>query len=221
MSATDVSLFAALLMGVLGTTHCIGMCGGISASIGLTQNNSNRGLWLIFSYNLGRIFSYTLAGGLAGFFGELLLASPLAIYLRLFAALLLIAMGLYVAQWWQGVRYIEKAGTLIWRFIRPLAARFLPADTLPRALMLGVLWGWLPCGLVYSTLLWTLHTGSAAESALTMLAFGAGTLPSMMIAGVMGQQLKAWLQKRTIRSFAGLLIILFGIYSIPFHALTL
>ena len=132
---------------------------------------------LLLAYNLGRISSYTLAGLLLGLAGWAVANSPLVMGLRVVAALLLIAMGLYLAGWWSGLTRIEALGRGLWRYIQPLTRRFMPVTSLPRALVLGSLWGWLPCGLVYSTLLWAASQGNALDSAALMLAFGLGTLP--------------------------------------------
>ncbi len=213
--ADTLAFTTAVLIGLLGTTHCVGMCGGLAASFSVGQQGSGNGLLLLGAYNLGRIASYALAGALVGLAGHLLASGPLAIALRTVAALLLIAMGLYVAQWWQGLTRLERAGGLIWRYLRPLASRLLPANTLPRALLLGTLWGWLPCGLVYSTLLWSAAAGHWLQSAWLMLGFGIGTLPAMLTTGLLAQQVRTLLQRQGVRQAAGVLIILFGVFTLP------
>ncbi|KEA62780.1 Heavy-metal-associated domain (N-terminus) and membrane-bounded cytochrome biogenesis cycZ-like domain, possible membrane copper tolerance protein [Marinobacterium lacunae] len=193
----------------------MGMCGGLAASVSMGAPGSQRGFWLILAYNIGRISSYAAAGALIGLVGFQLKNSGAGIALRTLAGVLLIAMGLYVAQWWQVLTRLEQAGGLLWRHLRPIAARFLPADTLPRALTLGILWGWLPCGLVYSTLLWSSAAGHWLDSALLMIGFGIGTLPAMLTTGLLAQQVRALMQKQGLRRGAGILIILFGLYTLP------
>lgn len=210
----------ALLVGLLGATHCVGMCGGIAASVSLGQGDGRKGIPLIIAYNLGRITSYAAAGALIGLIGYQLSSGGAGILLRTLAALLLVLMGLYVAQWWQILTRLERAGGILWRYIRPFAARLLPADTLPRALLLGVLWGWLPCGLVYSTLIWSSAAGQWYDSALLMVGFGLGTLPAMVTTGLLAQQVRTLMQRQGIRQGAGVLLILFGVYTLPFTALT-
>ena len=170
---------------------------------------------LLLAYNLGRILSYTAAGLLIGLAGWAVASGPAAMVLRVIAALLLITMGLYLAGWWSGLTRIEALGRGLWRHIQPVAGKLLPVSSLPRALLLGALWGWLPCGLVYSTLLWAASQGSASESALLMLAFGLGTWPVLLATGLAAERLTALLRKRGIRITGGVLVILFGIWTLP------
>lgn len=220
MTAEPLAFSMALLIGLLGATHCVGMCGGIAASVSMGQNDTRRGIPLIIAYNIGRISSYAIAGALIGLVGYQVSSGGAGIALRTLAALLLILMGLYVAQWWQILTRLERAGGILWRYLRPLASRLLPADTLPRALLLGALWGWLPCGLVYSTLIWSSAAGYWYDSALLMIGFGLGTLPAMLTTGLLAQQVRSLMQRQGVRRGAGLLIILFGVYTLPFSALT-
>ena len=210
-------LVSALVLGLLGGGHCLGMCGGLMGALTLAipaQQRSRR-LRLLLAYNLGRILSYATAGYLLGLAGWALENSPLAMLLRVLAALLLIAMGLYLAGWWHGLTRIEAIGRGLWRHLQPLASRLLPVSRLPQALLLGALWGWLPCGLVYSTLLWAASQGSALDSALLMLAFGLGTWPVLLASGLAAERLLGLLRQRGIRAAAGLLVILFGLWSLP------
>jgi len=210
-------LVSALILGLLGGGHCLGMCGGLMGALTLAipaQQRSRR-LRLLLAYNLGRILSYATAGYLLGLAGWALENSPLAMLLRVLAALLLIAMGLYLAGWWHGLTRIEAIGRGLWRHLQPLASRLLPVSRLPQALLLGALWGWLPCGLVYSTLLWAASQGSALDSALLMLAFGLGTWPVLLASGLAAERLLGLLRQRGIRAAAGLLVILFGLWSLP------
>ena len=210
-------LLSALVLGLLGGGHCIGMCGGLMGALTLAipAEQRQRRLGLLLAYNLGRITSYGLAGLLIGAAGWALASGPAATALRLLAGLLLIAMGLYLAGWWSGLTRIEGIGRLLWRRLEPLARRLLPVRNAPRALLLGALWGWLPCGLVYSTLLWAASQGDALDSALLMLAFGLGTLPVLLATGLAAERLTALLRRRGVRIAGGLLVILFGIWTLP------
>ena len=123
--------------------------------------------------------------------------------------------GLYLAGWWSGLTRIESLGRGLWRHIQPMATRLLPVSSLPRALLLGALWGWLPCGLVYSTLIWSASQGSATDSALLMLAFGLGTWPVLLATGLAAERVSALLRKRSVRMAGGLLMTLFGIWTLP------
>ena len=210
-------LLSALILGLLGGGHCLGMCGGLMSALTLAipPDQRARRLRLLLAYNLGRILSYAAAGLLIGLAGWAVASSPAAMLLRVLAGLLLIAMGLYLAGWWSGLTRIEAVGRHLWRHLQPLASRLMPVSSLPRALLLGAVWGWLPCGLVYSTLLWASSQGSPGESALLMLAFGLGTWPVLLATGMAAERLTALLRRRGVRVAGGLLVILFGIWTLP------
>ena len=210
-------LGSALVLGLLGGGHCLGMCGGLMGALTLAIPPEQRGrrLRLLLAYNLGRITSYACAGLLLGLAGWAVASSPAALALRALAALLLIAMGLYLAGWWSGLTRIEALGRGLWRHIQPVASRLLPVSSLPRALLLGALWGWLPCGLVYSTLLWAASQGNAGYSAALMLAFGVGTWPVLLATGLAAERVNALLRRRSVRMAGGVLVMLFGVWTLP------
>ena len=210
-------LISALILGLLGGGHCLGMCGGLMGALTLAIPPEQRGrrLQLLLAYNLGRILSYATAGLLFGLAGWAVASSPAAMLLRIVAGLLLISMGLYLGGWWSGLTRIEAIGRGLWRHIQPVASRLLPVSSLPRALLLGALWGWLPCGLVYSTLLWAASQGDALDSGLLMLAFGLGTWPVLLATGMAAERLTALLRRRGVRMAGGLLVILFGLWTLP------
>ncbi|WP_336335858.1 sulfite exporter TauE/SafE family protein [Pseudomonas putida] len=210
-------LGSALVLGLLGGGHCLGMCGGLMGALTLAIPPEQRGkrLRLLLAYNLGRILSYACAGLLLGLAGWAVASSPAALALRVVAALLLIAMGLYLAGWWSGLTRIEALGRGLWRHIQPVASRLLPVSSLPRALLLGALWGWLPCGLVYSTLLWAASQGNAGYSAALMLAFGVGTWPVLLATGLAAERVNALLRRRSVRVAGGVLVMLFGVWTLP------
>jgi sulfite exporter TauE/SafE len=212
-------LLSAFLLGFLGSTHCLGMCGGLSSALGLnTQSSSKTATFpaLLLAYNIGRIFSYCIAGlvvGAAGFW----LSQQLATFtlLRYLAGAMLILMGLYLAQWFNGIAFTEKLGSKLWPFIQPLGKRFMPVNSIRDALCIGMVWGWLPCGLVYSALIWASLEASVSGAMLIMLFFGIGTLPAMLATGYFAQSLGKFIKQRWFRSSAGLMMISFGIYSLP------
>jgi sulfite exporter TauE/SafE len=210
-------LISALILGLLGGGHCLGMCGGLMGALTLAIPPEQRGqrLKLLLGYNVGRILSYSVAGLLLGLAGWAVAGSPLVTALRVVAALLLIAMGLYLAGWWSGLTRLEALGRGLWRHIQPLTRRFMPVTSLPRALILGSLWGWLPCGLVYSTLLWAASQGNAINSAALMFAFGLGTMPVLLATGLAAERLTAVLRKQGIRMAGGIMVILFGLWTLP------
>ncbi|MHC6226549.1 sulfite exporter TauE/SafE family protein [Pseudomonas sp. X10] len=210
-------LGSALVLGLLGGGHCLGMCGGLMGALTLAipPEQRSRRLRLLLAYNLGRILSYASAGLLLGLAGWALANSPAALAMRVLAGLLLISMGLYLAGWWSGLTRIEGLGRGLWKHIQPVATRLLPVSSLPRALLLGALWGWLPCGLVYSTLLWAASQGNAIDSAALMLAFGLGTWPVLLATGLAAERINTLLRQRSVRIAGGLLVMLFGLWTLP------
>jgi sulfite exporter TauE/SafE len=212
-----LSLGAALLLGLLGSSHCLGMCGGIGAALGAA---SDRRWSLALLYHLGRIGSYTLLGALLGLLVQLgagalkPLLPIVGALLRTLAALLVIAMGLYVAGWWLGVTRLEALGGRLWRRVQPLTRRLLPPRSGAAAISLGALWGLLPCGLIYSSLAWAAASGDALESASRMAAFGLGTLPVMAAVTLGGQQLQRHLQRPLLRRIAGAMLIGLGVFTL-------
>ena len=210
-------LVSAVILGLLGGGHCLGMCGGLMGALTLAipPEQRSRRFRLLLAYNLGRILSYACAGLLIGMAGWAVANSPAVMVLRIIAALLLIAMGLYLAGWWSGLTRIEALGRGLWRHIQPFASRLMPVSSVPRALLLGALWGWLPCGLVYSTLLWAASQGNAVDSGLLMLAFGLGTWPVLLATGMAAERLTSLLRKRNVRVAGGVLVIVFGLWTLP------
>lgn len=206
---------AALVIGLLGGVHCLGMCGGLISAVGFTQQAGSRRFPILLAYNLGRISSYALAGALAGGLGATVLSlsglHQAQQFLYFFAALFMIALGLYLAGLWRGVAQIERLGKGFWQKIEPFSRRFIPVKTPWQALPFGMIWGWLPCGLVYSVLIWSLSAGSAVQGLLLMLAFGLGTLPNLLLMGTAANRLNYFTRQPAVRLVAGLIVCAFGV----------
>ena len=211
----DSTFLALFLVGLLGGTHCVGMCGGIVGALSMGAP----GRWSMhLAYNVGRILSYGLAGAIAGTVGAASLGLdsqvPMRLALYLVANLMLIALGLYLLGVTQALAFTERAGQLLWQRLQPLTRRFLPARTVAQAFPLGMLWGWLPCGLVYSALATALSSGSAVRGGLCMLAFGLGTLPNLLLAGIVLARLNEFVRRSVVRIASGLLVLGFGLYGL-------
>jgi sulfite exporter TauE/SafE len=219
-------ILSAFAMGLLGSTHCAVMCSGVIGVLsgGLTplrRKSARESLHtarIVLAYNAGRIASYAVAGAIAGAFGALADRIPVLrgaqLGLRLVAGLLMLAVGLYLAGAWQKLALVERAGLPLWRRVEPIARRLMPARTVPAALGLGALWGWMPCGLVYAALGVALGTGSASAGALTMLAFGAGTLPMLLAVGALAARLAAFTRATWVRRAAGIAVVAFGVFHV-------
>ncbi|HCX88731.1 MAG TPA: hypothetical protein DG761_11970 [Gammaproteobacteria bacterium] len=217
---TGLTVLGAGLVGLLGSVHCVGMCGGIVGSLSsLSTGASKSPPWrMLFAYNTGRITSYILAGILAGWLGNKALAvfSPAhvaSIGLTL-SGLFLLTLGLYISGWWQGLAVLERVGLLLWKRIEPWARRLLPIRYTGQAVALGLVWGWLPCGLVYATLIWSLANADPLRSAAMMGAFGLGTLPMLTVLGSATSALARLVRQKRTRQIAGAVIMSFGLLTL-------
>jgi len=205
-----------VILGLVSSTHCIGMCGGIMGALTMAiPAEAKAKRWLILvAYNFGRILSYALMGMLAGLFAEQFAVIGGGTILRLIAGILLVAMGLYLADWWRGLTKLETLGRYLWVYIQPVGKKLMPVNNLPKALLLGALWGWLPCGLVYAALATAMTQPAPGLAAAAMFAFGLGTLPSVLASGIAAQQLTRLLRQRKLRLGMALIIITFGLWTI-------
>jgi sulfite exporter TauE/SafE len=215
-NAFSTSYLVALLMGLFSALHCLGMCGSIIGSLTLSlrrEIRDNKRLLMPFvaSYNAGRIVSYSLAGMLAGI-AEHVLSLPLGEghghrILQIISALIMLGAGLHIAGWFPRFAYIEKAGGKFWHRIEPYGRRLVPVETLPRAFVFGMIWGWLPCGLVYTALALAATTGDVVRSTFTMFAFGLGTMPAVMGVGIMTSLMVRLSNMKKFRQAAGITLI--------------
>ncbi len=216
MSELDYGLvLAAWLTGLAGGSgHCIGMCGGILGALGLGYKRGLEGSLLLFCAHAGRIAGYALAGALAGFAGAAIVATafgPDAVRLmRFLAAGLILLIGLKLLLGLPLLAGIEKLGGRAWRRIAPVFRGLLPARSPGRALLVGLFWGWLPCGLVYAQLSVAAASGSALTGAVLMVAFGLGTSVSLSVLSVLLQSLGI---ARLPRQLSGALLILFAVWT--------
>jgi sulfite exporter TauE/SafE len=202
---------AALGIGLAGAGHCLGMCGGIAAALNL---GGDRGPATTLAYHAGRLCSYAALGALLGAAAGSINFAHWTMLLRYLAALLLIAMGLSIADWWRGISVLERAGARLWRPVQRLFARLLPVRHWSQGLLLGLGWGLIPCGLIYSALAWSATTRSAADGALLMLLFGAGTLPAMLTTSFGAVGVQALLRRRGLKLLIALFLIASGAWSL-------
>ena len=229
---TGYQLLPVFLVGLAGSVHCVGMCGGIVGAI--TASGGGKGrvaatpvvqapkpthtLARVLAYNAGRIGSYMLAGamagGLAGGAQSLARLAGLQLGFYWLANLMLIALGLYLMNAWHGLTKLEQAGRVLWRraqpWMAPMTTTLMPANRPHQAFALGALWGWLPCGMVYSVLLTAMLSGDALNGAAVMLAFGLGTLPMLTGLGLLGARVRLAMQQPKVRLACGLLVLAFG-----------
>lgn len=221
-SEFNASYVVALLMGLFSALHCVGMCGSIIGSLTLSlrrdiRDQKSRLLPFVLSYNLGRVCSYSLAGLFAGVLQHVL-TFPLGQgvgyrLLQIASALVMAGAGFHIAGWFPRFAYIERVGTRLWRRIEPYGRRLLPVETLPQAFIFGAIWGWLPCGLVYAALALAATAGDIERSALTMVAFGIGTLPPVVGVGLMTSLLVRLSGMNRFRQLTGITLVALALLS--------
>lgn len=219
MEAITGSYITAFLLGLFSTLHCLAMCGSVIGALTLSlpmevRESQRKMLPYVFNYNLGRILSYTMAGAIVG-----LLSSPLAnihghMVLRYLSVVVLIAMGLYLAGWFPKFAKMERLGAPIWRWLQPIGQKLLPVRAFSQAFWLGIIWGWLPCGLVYAALAVAATVGEPLQASLVMLSFGLGTLPAVMGAGLFTGLLASLARAKHMRQVAGVSIIVMALLSL-------
>ena len=215
----ETGYLAVFLIGLLGGTHCVGMCGGIVSALTVQIPGQVQRQWPIhLAYNLGRIATYTVLGtalgalGTVGFLFDDFLPIQMGFYVL--ANVMLIALGLYLTGFTRLLAPVERAGHGVRRRVQPRTRRFLPAKGPAQAFPLGLLWGFLPCGLIYSVLATALVTGSALRGGALMLAFGLGTLPNLLLAGMLLKHLRGVTRNRWVRSVAGTVVLGFGVFGL-------
>ncbi|MFT2090866.1 sulfite exporter TauE/SafE family protein [Paraglaciecola sp. 2405UD69-4] len=210
----DLSFLSALVIGLAGGVHCVGMCGGIVGAFSYAIPKGASTQIYAISYNLGRISSYTLAGVLTGWLGQMVSqqVDQGIVLLQFISSIFLAVLGLYIAGWWQGLLKVEALGRYLWRYIGPLSKKMLPFKSPLQAFPYGAIWGWLPCGLVYSVLTWSLASGSAINGAKIMLGFGLGTIPIMFLMALGFEKSKAYLQHPIVKKIMGVLLLIFALF---------
>ncbi|WP_114785673.1 sulfite exporter TauE/SafE family protein [Vibrio tetraodonis] len=205
----------AFLIGIIGAGHCMGMCGGIASL--LSSNSPSHSVFVPIFYNLGRLISYCVIGAIVGgaisTVVEFSQVNQSLTWLRLIAALFMILLACYIGKWWHGLVYIERLGQKLWKRIAPAGQSLLPLKSPLYALPFGLVWGWLPCGLVYSTLTWAAVSGSALNGAFIMVAFGLGTMPAMLFIGISVSHTNKLQKSNFLRQSGAVIILLYGLYT--------
>ena len=216
MEAITSSYVTAFLLGLFSTVHCIAMCGSVIGALTLSlptevRESQRKMLPYVFNYNLGRLISYGIAGAIVGLLSAPLTAFNGHLVLRYLSVIVMIAMGLYLAGWFPKFAHMERLGAPIWKWLQPIGQKLLPVRKLSQAFLLGIVWGWLPCGLVYAALAVAATVGEPVKASLVMLAFGAGTLPAVMGAGMFTGLLASMARAKHLRQIAGVLIIVMAL----------
>lgn len=211
-----LAIGAALLAGLMGGVHCAAMCGGIAT--GFSAMGGQRGVWPALQPNLGRVGGYVLAGAIAGGVGGGILAaarSPwLAFGARMLVGVVLVLVAVRLLDRSGRLGFLGRPGAALWQRLRVLQRPLLPADSAGKRIALGVLWGWMPCGLSTSLLAAAWLQADARNGALTMAAFGLGTLPLMVSLTWSGARLGQWLQRGHWRAAAGGLVLAAGLLTL-------
>lgn len=214
----NADIITAFLIGLAGAGHCFGMCGGIIGALSFNTSNKDKQLLIQILYHVGRISSYVFLAVLLSFFFQQFHTSyqSTSFFLRNLAGVILIFMGLYLLGFSSLILYLEKAGSFVWKKISPRARHVLPIKHTKHAFLAGFIWGWLPCGLIYSSLLWISSVSSSPlNAAYLMCAFGLGTLPAMLFIGLFTFNLKQFWNKLRLNTVSGCFMIFYGIWTLP------
>lgn len=209
----DINYLGAFLIGIAGGVHCIGMCGGIASAFSFAIPKGQSQLPYIFAYNFGRIISYTIAGAITGFVGGIATVNiefglPI---LQIISIIFLVLLSLYIGDWYKGLSLLEKLGGKLWKKIAPLSKKLIPFKNPFYTLAYGMVWGWLPCGLVYSVLTWSLASESAMQGAAVMFSFGLGTLPTLLAASLGASFLVPIFQHKMTRKIISIMLFSFSL----------
>ena len=218
---TESLFLTAFFMGLAGSGHCIAMCGGIASSLQFAIEDKNKAQQYGLLYNLGRLLSYSLCGALVGGISSVFAkqSNDFSLFLSFISGIFMVLVGLYIMRLTASLNWLEKFGKLtIWQHIVKLNKYLLPLNTKKKALAYGALWGWLPCGLVYSALTWAITTQSASSGALFMASFALGTLPAMIGLSFAAQTINNWLNNSIIRIVLGNILVFYGLYLLAIAA---
>ncbi|MFK8068941.1 MAG: sulfite exporter TauE/SafE family protein [Gammaproteobacteria bacterium] len=216
----EFSYVVLFTLGLFSSFHCIGMCGGVISALtfGLDQKIRDNKVSLavyLFAYNFGRLLSYAIAGLITGYIGATLVGiigiDAAHNVTKFFSAIMIILIGLYIAGCFPQLSKLESLGAKLWKKIQPLGQRFIPVKSPLHAICFGMIWGWLPCGLVYTALLLAALSGDVINASLGMLTFGLGTLPAVIGAGIISDKLSNTLRKPKVRKLFGLMMIVLAV----------
>ncbi|WP_320823516.1 sulfite exporter TauE/SafE family protein [Reinekea sp.] len=199
-------LLAAFLIGLVSAGHCLGMCGGLMVAAGL---NSTRPILTAY-YNIGRITTYVVLASVLSYFSHLLPSHTLP-WLQILSGCLLLLSALYFLGWNHWLKKFEQVGVPLWRRLQPLSKKLLPIDSAKTAYCIGLLWGFIPCGLIYTAIAFSLGMANVLHSALAMLCFGLGTLPAMIGSALMANRIRPWLYHPKVKFILAALMLLFAL----------
>ncbi len=219
----EYSLIVLFTLGLFSTLHCVGMCGGIISALTLSldqeiQNNKFKLATYVIAYNIGRISSYIAAGVIIGVVGTTLIdligRNSARQFAMMLSAAMMVAIGLYVGGWFPLLSHLDRFGAKLWKRIQPISKQFVPVKRPTQALGYGAVWGWMPCGLVYTALLLSAFGGGAVNGGIGMLAFGLGTIPAVVSAGFIAGSLNQWFHQPLVRQTLGIVLVGFAIMSL-------
>lgn len=203
-------------MGLTGSVHCLTMCGSLSVALGFSIPKQKT-FWLYALFvSLGRVFGYGLIGLLANLLTQSIVvaSSGTVFYLSMLSGVLIVGIGLHIANISNIVTKLEKLGTFIDIWLAPLKKKLMPIDTIPKCLAYGLLWGFLPCGLVYTALSLAIVSPSPITAFSVMTIFGLATLPTVVGMTVFSNHLSRIFSHSYTKIILGLIITFAGLYQI-------
>jgi sulfite exporter TauE/SafE len=217
-------LLIAFSIGLSGSAHCLAMCGGISSALssGIKNSAFYQRLLRLVTFHLGRISCYCLIGVITGLLlqGVIGISKTAMFYTHLFALLMILLSGLYIAGFNPWLKKLEEKLAFIWKALQPTVQKFIAMENLRQAFGLGFIWGFLPCGMIYSTVLWASSATQSYQAGLLMFAFGLGTLPALLLINLGHQQLVQGFRKLQLNRVLGILLIIYAAISIAMKLTT-
>ncbi len=203
---------------LVGFGHCIGMCGPIVMAYSINLGKSR--LIPHILYNLGRITTYGFIGGIAGLIGSMVIVTEsiegYQNYVMLFVGILMVVMGLSLSGWLPAFKYLEKINFIssaVHKGIKFLSSTKSSGLYYP----MGIILGFLPCGAVYTAILFALNKGAGVNSPvegfligmMVLLIFGISTMPAMLLTGKITSLIGGWLRSK-LYTVSGILVMLMG-----------
>lgn len=223
MDFAQPPVLAGFLLGLSSSLHCFAMCGSIMTSLmaGLPEEARERPALVLgygMAYNLGRLFSYGLLGGLAGLLGGMAIDSVMQTegyrLARIIAALVLLAIGFSMTGWVPLFGWASRLAGPLWAQVTRIAGLLKPGRNPLQAAAFGMIWGWLPCGMVYAALIYALWAGDFLHGMTVMIAFGIGTLPALLLTALAAHRLMHFHSLPWARPVLGLLIMATAVLSL-------
>ena len=204
-------LWTAFTIGLFGSLHCVGMCGPIALALPYQGQSRWLAVWKVLLYNLGRTFTYIFLGLLIGLLGKGLFLAGMQRWLSIALGISLVIIAIFSIPVESRLLRSSLVGRFFF-FIKSSLGRLLKNNSSPTFFQIGVLNGFLPCGLVYMAIVGAVTMGSTIGGATYMLLFGLGTIPLMLATAFAGQMVTIKVRNTLKRLYPVFLIALAALF---------